>query len=277
MATYGSGVYGAGVYQTGSLALTLTAQSTAYPTRILVAVSGLTAGQLVTVSRTPAGSTTRTAVRGLNSATADTDALVKADAELPFGPLLTYTLTVDQLDVATATTTQSLDKVALTDAISGDAAEVVISAWPERRFERAASVFPVGGRNIVVSGYPGGFSGTIDVFVETDASKANVLNLLSTATSGTIQIRADQTQTSDGVDCYVVPTVWTETRYSQDGTDERRIISMDVAESTTWGPTLESSTFTLADIAAHYTGGTLSSIATDYATLLDIALGDFSA
>lgn len=276
MATYGSGVYSTGVYQTGSLTLTLTTQTT-YPNRVLVAVSGLTAGQMVTVSRTPAGSTTRTAVRGLNNVEATSDALVKADAEGPFGVLTTYTLTVDDTDVASATTTLSLDKVALSDAVTGDAAEVVIVAWPDKRTERAASVFPIGGSNVVVSGQVGGFTSNIDIFVETDASKNNVLNLLQTATSGIIQIRSDQSITSDGVDCYVVATAWTETRYSQDGTDERRVITLDAAESTPWGTSLASSTFTLADIAAAYPGGSLASIAADFpGTLLDIAVGNFS-
>lgn len=272
---YGSGIYGAGVYGEGALGFSLTTQ-TVYPNRVLVAVSGLTAGQLVTVSRTPAGSTTRTAVRGLSAVEATSDAIIKADGEAPFGVLLTYTLTVDEVDVLSATTTLSLSKVALSDAISGDAAEVVILAWPEKRTERPSSVFPVGGRNIVVSGQPGGFSSTIDIYVETDASKNNVLNLLRTATSGIVQIRSDQSLTSDGVDCYVVPSAWAEARFSQDGTDERRVISLDVAESTPWGATLESSTFDLADIAAAYPGGTLADIAADYDTLLDIALGDFS-
>lgn len=273
---YGIGVYGAGIYgSSSSPALLLTVQAV-YPNRVLVAVTGLTSGQTVTVTRTPAGSTTRTAVRGLNDAEATSDTLVKADAEAPFGVLLTYILTIDDLDTASATTTLSLTKVALSDAISGDGAEVAILAWPDKRIERAATVYAVGGRNIVVSGQMGGFSSTIDVFVETDTSKNNVLNLLRNATSGIIQIRSDQSLTSDGVDSYVVPTSWSETRFSQDGSDERRVISMEVAESTPWGPTLESSTFDLADIAAAYPGGTLADIAADYATLLDIGVGDFS-
>lgn len=275
MATYGSGVYGPGVYQTGSLTLALTLQ-TVYPNRVLVSVTGLTVGQLVWITRTPAGSTTPVAVRGASALTATSSTLVLADSEAPFGVLLTYVLNVDQINVASATITLSLDKVALSDAISGDAAEVVVLAWPEKRTERTASVFSVGGRNVVVSSQVGGFTGTVDIFVETDQSKNNVLNLLRGATSGIIQLRSDQSLTSDGVDCYFVAQSWSEQRYSQDGTDERRIISMDVVETTTWAPTLDSSTFTLADIAAAYPGGTLQDISDDYSTLLALALGDFS-
>jgi hypothetical protein len=273
---YGSGIYGAGIYGVGALGLSLTTQ-TVYPNRVLVAVTGLTVGQIMTVARYPAGSTTSTAVRGLSDVEATTDAYIKADAEGPFGVLLTYVLVVDDLDSVSATTTLSLDRVALTDAISGDGVEVVIMAWPDKRTERAASVYPVGGRNIVVSGQAGGFSAGIDLFVETDTSKNNVLTLLRNATSGIIQIRSDQSITSDGVDCYVVPTAWTETRYSQDGTDERRVITLDAVESTPWGPSLESSTFDLQDIADAYPGLTMLDIAADYpGTLLDIALGDYS-
>lgn len=257
-----------------SLALTV---QTVYPNRVLVAAVGLTIGQLVTVSRAPAGSTTRTVVRGGDAVTATADALVLVDAEAPFGVLLTYYLTVDQADTSSATVTLSLSRAALSDAISGDSAEVVILAWPEKRTERTASVFAVGGRNIVVSGQAGGFSSTIDIFVETDDSKNNVLGLLRDATSGILQLRSDQALTSDGVDCYIVATSWAEQRYSQDGTDERRIISMDAVETTPWGPALESSTFTLADIAAFYVDGTLNDLAEDYTTLLDLALGDFSS
>jgi len=252
----------------------LTIQPT-YPNRVLVSVVGLEVGQLVTITRTPAGSTTRTTIRGADAITATGSTLVLVDAEVPFGVQLTYYLTVDQLDVASATTTVSLTGVALSDAISGDAAQVVILAWPEKRTERTASVFAVGGRNIVVSGQIGGFSSTIDLFTETDDSKNNVLELLTSATSGILQLRSDQSTTSDGVDCYIVATAWGEQRYSQDGSDERRIISLDVVSTTPWGPTLESSTYTLQDIADAYAGSALADLAADYTTLLDLALGTF--
>lgn len=257
-----------------SLALTV---QTVYPNRVLISVTGLTVGQLVSVSRIPAGSTTRTAVRGADAITVTTGTLVLVDAEAPFGVLLTYYLTVDQVDTSSVTVTLSLTKAALSDAISGNSAEVVVLAWPEKRIERTSSVFAVGGRNIVVSGQAGGFSGTIDLFVETDDTKNNVLDLLRDATSGIVQLRSDQSATSDGFDCYIVAQSWVEQRYSQDGTDERRIISMDVVSTTAWGPTLESSTFTLADIALAYPASVLRDIADDYATLLDLALGDFSS
>jgi hypothetical protein len=207
--------------------------------------------------------------------TVTADTLSKVDDEAPFGVLLTYILTVDGVDVASATTTLTLagGKVALSDAISGDSAEVVVLAWPSKRRERNSSVYAVGGRNIVVSGQRGGFSGTIDLFTETDDSKNNVLDLLQNATSGIIQIR--QAGPYDGVDCYVSVLSDDEQRYSQDGSDERRIVSLDVVETGAWAPTLESPGFTLDDIKAAYVGLTYADLAAAYSTLTDIALGSF--
>lgn len=247
-----------------------------WPETVQVLASGLSAGQVALVTRTPAGSTTATTVRGFDNVTTTTRSLLMVDAEAPFGVLLTYALIVDEVAVATATVTLTLSggKVALTDAISGDAAEVVVLAWPEKRWERPSSVFSVAGRNIVVSGQVSGFTGSIDLFVETIETKRNVLNLLETATGGIVQIR--QPGPYDGVDAYFSALSFSEQRYSQDGTDERRILSLDVVETTSWAPTLDSSTFTLGDIAFAYPGGTLQAIANDYLTLQDLAMGDFS-
>src|ERR1044072_221103 len=203
---YGSGIYSAGVYGEGAITLALAVVSDTFPDKIRVTVGGLTAGQLVTITRTPVGETARTAVRGFNGYTTLTSALVRTDAEAPFGVTLNYTLTVDELDTAGASSTISVDRVVLSDAVSGDAAQVVILAWPDKRIERSTAVYPIAGRSIVVSGPTGGFSSSIDVFVETDDSKNSVLNLLKNATSGIIQIRSDRGLPSEGVNCYGVPT-----------------------------------------------------------------------
>lgn len=274
MGVYGSGIYGQGVYG-GTTALSLTVQDT-YPDRVLLSATNVVPGQVVTISRRVAGSAVRTAVRGANGVSMSSDTLVKVDAEEPFGIELTYFLTVDGVDLDSEIVTLALDKVALSDAISGDAAEVVILSWPNKKRERNSSVYSVAGRNIVVAGQRGGFSGTLEIFVETDDAKNNLLDLLDNATSGVIQIRSDRSQTSDGVDCYVAVLVDDEGRWSQDGSDERRVIALDVVETTPWGPTLESSTFTYADVAAHYTGETYADWAADYASYLAAALGDYS-
>lgn len=274
MGAYGSGYYGSWVY--GALtALTLTVQET-YPDRVLVTATELAQGMRVTVTRRAAGETVRVPVRNFEDITSGVDVLTRADAEPPFGVNLTYTLTVDDVDLENEVLAVALSggKVAISDAIAGNAAEVVILAWPEKSRVRPTSVFPVGGRNIVVSGSRGGFSGTIEVFTETDDQKNNLLDLLDTATSGIVQVR--QSGPYDGVDAFVSVQSDTERRYSQDGSDERRVIVLDVVEATRWAPGLESSTFTLADIATAYTGLTLQELANDYATLLGIAQGDYS-
>jgi hypothetical protein len=261
----------------------LTELTEAWPSRVRILASGLAEGQVVTVSRTTPSSTVRTIVRGAELVEVDDSNLILNDLEQPYGTLLTYYLTIggelDGVDNDTATITTTLEggKVALTDAISGDAAEVVVLGWPSKRRERQSSVFAIGGRNIVVSGQRSGWSGTIEVFTETDESKANVLDMLDSATSGILQIR--QSGVYDGVDSYFSVLVDEEQRYSQDGSDERRIISLDSVETTPWASALPSADlFDLDDIATVYFGLTLDDLEDDYpGTLLDIALGDFSA
>jgi hypothetical protein len=282
MAHYGAGLYGAGVYGAES-AITLTELTEAWPSRVRILASGLAEGQVVTVSRTTPSSTARTIVRGAELVEVDDSNLILNDLEQPYGTLLTYYLTIggelDGVDNDTATITTTLEggKVALTDAISGDAAEVVVLGWPSKRRERQSSVFAIGGRNIVVSGQRSGWSGTIELFTETDESKASVLEILDSATSGILQIR--QSGTYDGVDSYFSVLVDEEQRYSQDGSDERRIISLDSVETTAWASALPSADlFDLDDIATVYFGLTLDDLEDDYpGTLLDIALGDFSS
>lgn len=277
MAHFGAGTYGEGIYGADSQ-LTLVSLGDDYPDKVQVSASNLAPGQVVTISRTPPTSTVRTLVRGANEVEITSNALVRVDAEQPFGVLLTYYLTIDGFDNDTATITPTLSgsKVVLSDAVSGEAAEVVVMAWPSKRRERKSSVFEVGGRNIVVSGHRGGWSGTIDLFVESDESKNSVLSLLGSATSGVLQIR--QAGPYDGVDAYISVLTDDEQRYSQDGSDARRIISLDVVETTAWADLLESEGFDLADIFAAYPSpDDLADLAADYATLYDIALGDFSA
>jgi hypothetical protein len=275
MGVFGGGVFGAGIFG-GLTSLSLVVQ-TIYPDRVLLTVTGLVDGQVYSITRRVAGSTERVPVRGASEVVVTSDAAVKVDAEAPYGEELTYTLTVDGVDLESELITLTLSggHVALSDAISGNAAEVVIYAWPEKRRERASSVFAVGGRNIVVSGQRGGFSGQIDSFVETDDSKNQVLNLLQNATSGIIQIRRPA-PIYDGVDCYVSVQSDAEVRWSADGSDPRRIISLDVVETRPWAPALESSTFTYQDVADFYTGLTYADWSADYATYLDAAVGDYS-
>lgn len=274
MAHYGSGIYGLGVYGAES-ALTGTVQDT-YPERVLLSATNLVDDQVVSITRRVAGSTIRTPVRGGDEIDGAVATLVRADAEAPMGVELTYTLTIDGVDNDTVVVTLTLPggRVALSDAISGESAEVTILEWPEKRRSRNSSVYAVGGRNIVVAGQRGGFEGSIELFTETIDNFNNLIELLDTATSGILQLR--QPGPYDGVDCYISVLADTETRWSSDGTDDRRIVSLDVVEVGPWAPGLESSTFTLQDIANTYTGLTLLDLAADFTTLLELAQGDFN-
>lgn len=257
-----------------AVAIDATAQDV-YPPRVLVAVTGLTLGDDVVVYRQVAGQ--RTPVRaGSAEDVADTSFLV-IDAELPFGVPVTYVAVVNGADTyETTADTYTLPggKVAVSDAIQALAAEVVILAWPEKTYPRQVSVFQVGGRNAVVSGPIGQASGTIELFVETTSASRNLDEVLRAATEGVVQIR--QPGGYDGVDSYQAVLSATERRFSQDGSDERRIWSLDAAETDGWSPGLVARGFTYDDLAAAYTGLDYDDLEGDYATYLDLARADLS-
>jgi len=252
MGVFGSGIYGAGVYGAAAT-LSVVVQDT-YPDRLLLTVQGLVDGNTFSITRRVAGSTVRVPVRGADNLPMTSDAAVFVDAEEPFGVELTYTLTIDGIDAESELVTVTLagGKVALSDAIAGNAAEVVILAWPDKSYEVPGSVFKVPGRNIVVSGQAGGWEGGLELVTETNDARANVIDLIGSATSGILQIR-------------------------QAGSDPRRVLALDVVEVEPWAPGLASSTFTWADVAAAYTGETWADLAADYGSWLEVAQGDFSA
>jgi hypothetical protein len=257
-----------------------------YPPRVLVTVSGLTIGDSVTLYREVAG--VRTAVRGASTDSAIDPAFIAVDAELPFGQPVKYVAVVEgQAEYATTATTYTLPggKVALSDAISGAAAEVTIMAEGDKTYARNSTRFNVGGRNIMVSGPQGQAEGTYELFVESTSSRDNLMDLLANATEGVIQIRQPGTEDAfgqpyDGVDAYLAIDRVTQSRFSQDGTDPRRLFTIEYAEVDGWAAMLEARGYTLGDIAT-YVGatGTLQDIANFNGaggTLLDIAQADWS-
>ncbi len=244
-----------------------------YPPRVLVSVIDLTLTDVVSVYRVVSG--VRTLLRkGFTASATDVSFLV-LDAELPFGVPVSYIATINGVDYLTASTTYSLagGRVVLSDAVGGQSAEVIILAWPEKAYDRRSSEFIVGGRNVVVSGDFAGYRGTLDLFLSTTSSYDNVAALLDGATSGIIQIR--QPGGYDGVDSYVVVRGWRGRRFSQDGSDQRRIISLDAVEVEAWASTLEARGYTLQDVANAYTGLTLTNLAADYTSLLKLAQASF--
>ncbi len=240
-----------------------------WPPRNLITVSGLTGSETVQVYRVVAGS--RTLLRSGYDMGGDTAFLV-LDAELPFGVPVSYVAKVDATEYPAAGGTYVLagGKVALTDAITGTAAEVVITAWPAKRYERDASSFRASnGRTIVVSGPPGQYTSTIELFVETTSSVSNLKALLDNATGNIIQIR--QPGGYDGVDSYVSVLQYEERRWSQDGSDQRRLFSLQVAEVDAWDFSLVARGYTYQDLADVYTGLTYADLAVDYGTYLTLA------
>jgi hypothetical protein len=260
-----------------TVAITATEITSVYPSRLTLSVTGLTAGDVVSVYRYLAG--VRTAVRGALYVTVDDTAFVAVDAELPFGTSIYYAAEVNYSEVAwTSSTAYTLagGKVAISDAITGQSAEVVISAWPDKQHDRQLSVMRVGGRSVVVAGERGQFTGQIDVVTETDTARQNLDDLLSSATSGILQIR--QPGGYGGIDAYVAVLSDTESRWSQDGTDTRRIWTLTVAQTQAWASELAAHTFTFGDFDDAYTGLTFGDFAADFSgsTFLDFDLTDWS-
>jgi hypothetical protein len=248
-----------------------------WPPRVTLAVTGLTVGDVVTVARQVAG--VRTAVRGGDGVTVDDVALVAVDAELPFGVPITYRAVVNNADAASAgptTYTLTGGKVALSDPITAQAVEVVITAWPDKESGRASSAFAVGGRTVVVSGPWGMWSGSLTVMTETDTARENLAGLLASATDGILQLR--QPGPYGGVDCYLVVLSARESRWSQDGTDQRREWTLTAAQVEAWAADLATRGFTFTDVDAAYTGLTFAQLAVDFAgrTFLDFDLVDWS-
>lgn len=245
-----------------------------YPPRNLVSVTDLTLGDAVSVYRVVSG--LRTLVRAGSTAAAVDPSFVLTDAELPFGVPVSYVVSVNGVEYTSAGVTYTLPggKVALSDAVSGQSAEAVIMAFPERNFDRENTVYVAGGRKVAVVGDLTGFTGQIKLFCETTSIRDNIYALLAVATQGVIQIR--QPGGYDGIDSYVAVLGANEARFSQDGSDERRYVTLDVVEVDAWAAALVAGSYTLQDIADAYTGLTLADLSGDYATLLSIALADWS-
>ncbi len=248
-----------------------------FPPRVLVSVTSLTPGDDVTVYRVVAGE--RTAVRNGALTSATDPSFVVTDGEIPFGVPVSYVAVVNSAaEYSTASDTYTLagGKPALSDAITGEASEFVIVAWDEKAYEKQATVFKVGGRNVVVSGPLGQFEGTMEIFFEAWSSSEAFRTLISTATEGVLQLRRPNAD-YDGIDSYVAVLGVRERRFSQDGSDGRRTWVVEMAETETWSDGLAASAFTYQDVADFYgTTGTYSDLASDHATYLGVALADWT-
>lgn len=245
-----------------------------WPPRNLVTVSSLQVGDSVVLYRLRSG--VRTLVQaGQVAATTDV-AVVRVDAQLPFGAPISYVASINGVETSTTAVTYTLPggKVALSDAIGGTSAEAVILSWPEKAYARNASTFRVGGRNVAVLGDLGQFESTIELYAATTSIRDSIVDLVRNATQGVIQIR--QPGGYDGVDCYVAVLGVREPRWSQDGSDPRRRLLLDVAETGGWAAALTATGFTYADVTTAYTGLTYANLAADYLTYLAMSQGNYS-
>jgi len=257
----------------GQLAfITVTPQAT-YPPRNLISVTNLVIGDTVEIYRVVSGQ--RTLVRAGSSAGVTDPSFLRLDAEIPFGIPVSYVAVVEGVEYATSGVTYTLTggKVAVTDAVTGLAAETVIMAWPSLEYSPQSSTFRAGGRNIVVRGEMGDPSGTIELYVETTSSLENLTSVLESATEGIVQIR--QPGGYDGIDSYQAIVGANVRRFSQDGSDQRRLVELEAVEVESWAPALEAAGFTYADLEAAYVGLTYANLAGDYATYLALAQAEF--
>lgn len=246
----------------------------AWPPRVLVSVTSILVGDSVAIYRVVG--TDRTLVQNGSTVSVTDVSFLRVDAELPFGTPVSYVAVInnDETDSAPITYTLLGGKVAVSDAISGLAAEVVIWAWPEKGYNRQATVFQPGGRNVVVAGDFGQFEADVTLYTDASSSAENLRAVLAAATQGIVQIR--QPGGYDGIDCHAAVTAYAERRYSQDGSDEKRLHVLHLVEVDGWAVALSAAGFTYQDLADTYAGLTYANLNADYPTYLALAQGDFS-
>ena len=261
-----------------AVVITATVQAGVYPPRIAVAVTGLTLGDSITIFRVVDG--VRRSVRDGSKGSVTDTSFARIDAEVPFGIPVTYVAYVNGADAAStapATYTLTGGKVALSDAITGLAAEVVILAWDAIDRSRQSSTFQVGitGRNVVVMGPLGQSEGDAEFFIDTDAGNEDLQTLLENATQGVFQIR--QPGGYPDVDGYYAATTVQEQRFSQDGTDPRRRWVLHLVETLQWSAFSLTQVFTYQDIIDFYgVSGTYSDLLADHASYLGVLIADWS-
>lgn len=245
-----------------------------YPPRVVISLTGLTLGDTVDVYRSVAGN--RTLLRAGSTSSSPDTVMRVVDAELPFGVPVTYVAVVEGTEYTAGPATHTLTggKVALSDAITGLSAEVCILAAGDLSRTRDAARFRPGGRNVVVSRPLSGRAGAYDLYTETTTAYDNLMALLAAATEAVVQIR--QPGGYAGVDAYLAVDDVTETRWSQDGTDERRIVTIQFAETEAWPDDLAATGFTYQQVEDFYSGLTYADAEGDYATYLEAEVADYS-
>jgi hypothetical protein len=259
-----------------SAAITASAQ-TASPPRNLVSVTGMAVENIVAATVYRVVGSARVAVRAADEVdVTGQDALLRVDGEQPFGVAVSYSAELEDVNgnvwtVTTASTiTSTVTGDVISDAIRGLGAVVTIASWPDKKRDRDATQFNVGGRIVVVSRPRSSASATILVRTA-DAEQGDALDeVLGSATEGVVLIRKQATMA--GVDGYLVVLSDSEDRNWYDAV---RRWTLDVVETEAWPSILEAAGFTLQDVADNYT--TLADLSAENATLLALAMRDFGA
>jgi hypothetical protein len=255
----------------------VTVQDAVYPPRAALALSDLAGGEVINLYRVVAGQ--RTLVRG-GTITNSSNALafVRIDAELPFGVPVSWVADVNSAEYTSQTETLELPggKVVLSDAISGQAAEVVVLAWPEKTYARRVSLYQLAnGDNKTISGNAAMFASRMELFTPTDTARVSLRSLLDNAVANVVQLR--QPGGYSDVDCHLSVLSFAVRRMSQDGSDERRIFALEVAQVFGWSAAFEAAGYTYEDLATVYTGLTYTDLAGDYATYLALAVAELES
>jgi hypothetical protein len=248
-----------------------------YPPRAAIAVSGMTIGDQLDVYRVVAGA--RTLVRGGHVDSVDDTGYFVVDAEMPFGTPVRYVAVINgSVEYSSDNVTYELprDHPVLTDAITGLSAEVVIMAADDKVYARDSARFRVGGRNLMVGAPFAQAEGRYELYFETTVGRENLMTLLASATQGIVQLRQALTGTYEDVDAYLSVDSVAVGRYSQDGSDPRRLVTIDYAEVQPWSDELLATGWTYGEVETFYSGISYSSAAGDFATYLDAVQGDFS-
>jgi hypothetical protein len=268
-----TGVAGVLRVREASSAVAATPQ-TAFPPRNLVSATGLTGDDIVTATFYRQVGTDLTAVRAASGIdVTGQSSLLRVDAEQPFGVSITYAAVLTDVNGAQWTVysgpiTSTVAADVISDAVRGIGAAVKIESPLEKKRDRDATTFNVGGRLIVVGRPRSAPSSTITVRTETDEDGDALNEVLDGATEGVILVRKQNSLSRLDGSYALLSDNEAPTWY-----DEFRWFSLDVVKADDWPDVMEAAGFTLQDIANNYS--TLADIAAAFPTLLAIALYDF--
>lgn len=265
-----------------SAAITATAQSTAFPPRILASVTGMEAEGIVSASIYRVQASVRTAVRASSGVdVAGADALLRVDGSQPFGTAVSYqadltdvggwTWTISSTGTVTSTISTLINGTpadVVSDEITGLGAIVRIEAPLDRARTRNTTTFAVGSRAIIVGLPRSPPTATVTVRTQDDDSGDALQGVLDSATEGTLLIRCGTT--NPRIDGYYTLTDDTE---SPNWYDEYRWWALTTVQTEAWPDALVAAGFDLQDIADNYS--TLQDIANANASLLLLAQRSF--